>query len=167
MREAITTLNAELTLFDRAEEAFALLETFLDVARPRLEAAVLDPVRLGLPEEMTDDRVVVQGLIDAIDNEPARKRRFYETTERAYDLDDEQARWDFTRLAYCSLAGTVWSEGRSTTYFEVADHTSATYWLPDTLKVQYFEAIAAKGWAIPEHWITAPSKLPKPWWRRF
>jgi hypothetical protein len=165
--EAITTLRAELTLFDRAEEAFALLETFLEVARPRISRVELDPALLALPDQMTDDRAVVQGLIDAIRNEPAQKRRFWSPTGRKYDLDDVQARWDFTRLSYCSLLATVWSEGRTTTYFEVADQTSATYWLPDTLKIQYFDAIAAKGWAVPEDWLTAPSKTPKPWWRRF
>ncbi|NEA34001.1 hypothetical protein [Streptomyces sp. SID13031] len=167
MPEAITTLRAELSLFDRAEEAFALLETFLEVARPRIGSVSIDPDLLGLPDEMTDDRVVVQGLIDAIRNEPLRKRPFWAATDREYDLDDEQARWDYTRLAYCSIRAAVWSEPRTTTYFEVADQTSATYWLPDTLKTQYFDAIDAKGWAIPEDWLTAPSKMPKPWWRRF
>jgi hypothetical protein len=165
--EAITTLNAELTLFDRAEEAFALLETFLEVARPQISSARLDPIHLELPVEMTDDRVVVQGLIDAISNEPPQKRRFLESNEREYDLGDEQARWDFTRLAYCSIAATVWSDSRATTFFEVNDQTSSTYWLPDSLKAQYFDAITAKGWAIPRDWLTASSKTPKPWWRRF
>lgn len=167
MPEAITTLHAELTLFDRAEEAFALLETFLEVARPRISWADLDPALLALPDEMTDDRFVVQGLIDAIRNEPPPKQRFWASTGREYDLDDEQARWDYTRLAYCSILATVWSEPRITTYFEVADQSSATYWLPDSLKTQYFDVITAKGWAIPEHWLTAPSKTPKPWWKRF
>lgn len=165
--EAVTTLHAELELFGRAEEAFALLETFLEVARPWIGSAVLDPVLLGLPDEMTDDRVVVQGLIDAIDNEPPRKRRLLVSTERPYDLADDQARWDYSRLAYCSVLATVWSEGSRTTYFEVADYNSATYWLPDTLKTQYFDTITAKGWAIPADWLAAVSKTPKPWWRRF
>jgi hypothetical protein len=164
--EAVTTLRAELIRFGRAEEAFALLETFLEVARPRLESAALDPRALYLPHEMTDDRTVVRGLIDVIGNEPSPQRRLI-VPERAYDLDDAQARWDFTRLAYCSNLATVWSLRRRTTYFEVTDRSRATYWLPDTLKTQYFDAIAAKGWAIPEHWLTAPSKTPKPWWRRF
>jgi hypothetical protein len=166
MPEAVTTLPAELSSFGRAEEAFALLETFLEVARPRIGSAVLDPVLLALPDEMTDDRAVVQELIDAINNEPPPKRRLLTTTERAYDLDDEQARWDFTRLAYCSPLATVWSDGGSTTYFEAA-RASATYWLPDSLKAQYFDAISAKGWAIPADWLSAVAKTPKPWWRRF
>ncbi|MEU4391429.1 hypothetical protein [Kribbella sp. NPDC023855] len=166
MPEPVTTLHAELSLFGRAEEAFALLETFLEVARPRIGSAVLDPVLLALPDEMTDDRAVVQSLIDAVDNEPPPKRRLLTTTERAYDLDDEQARWDFTRLAYCSPLATVWSEGSRTTYFE-ASRASATYWLPDSLKAQYFDAITAKGWAIPADWLSAVAKTPKPWWRRF
>ncbi|WP_343976285.1 MULTISPECIES: hypothetical protein [Kribbella] len=165
--EAVTTLRAELRRFGRAEEAFALLETFLEVARPRLETASLDPRELYLPEEMTDDRAVVRDLIDAIGNEPKPQRRLLVVAERKYDLDDVQARWDFTRLAYCSDLATVWSRGRRTTYFEVTDKSRATYWLPDTLKIQYFDAIAAKGWAVPEDWLSAPSKTPKPWWRRF
>ncbi|MEV8374420.1 hypothetical protein AB0P21_16890 [Kribbella sp. NPDC056861] len=165
--EAVTTLHAELSRFGRAEEAFALLETFLEVGRPRLESALLDPRVLHLPELMTDDRAVVQGLIDAISNEPVPPRRLLVSTERAYDLDDAQARWDFTRLAYCSNLATVWSRRRRTTYFEVSHQSRATYWLPASLKAQYFDAIAAKGWAIPAEWLSAVAKTPKPWWKRF
>ena len=164
--EAVTTLHAELDLFDRAEEAFALLETFLDVARPWVDSAVLDPNLLELPDRMTDDRAVVQGLIDAINQEPPRKRRLLVNRDREYDLDDAQARWDFTRLAYCSIAAIVWSDGRRTSYFVVADHASATYWLPDSLKAKYFASITAKGWAIPGDWLAAVPKKPKPWWKR-
>jgi hypothetical protein len=164
--EAVTTLRAELSNFARAEEAFALLETFLEVAEPWIGSAVLDPDLLQLPEEMTDDRAVVQGLIDAINNEPPRKRRLLATTEREYDIKDEQARWDYARLAYGSLLATVWSEGSRTTFFEVADQISATYWLPDSLKARFFDAISAKGWAVPEDWLAAVPKQPKPWWKR-
>ncbi|WBQ06323.1 hypothetical protein [Kribbella sp. CA-293567] len=166
VEEAVTTLRAELGRFGRAEEAFALLETFLEVARPRLESALLDPRVLHLPDLMTDDRAVVQGLIDAIGNEMVPRRRLA-VPERAFDLDDPQARWDFTRLAYCSNLATVWNHRRRTTYFEVSTMSRATYWLPESLKTQYFDAIAAKGWAVPAEWLTAVAKTPKPWWRRF
>jgi hypothetical protein len=165
--EAITTLHAELSLFDRAEEAFALLETFLEVAQPWIGSAVLDPVHLELPEEMTDDRAVVQGLIDAMPATEPRRAWYSTVTERQYDLADEQARWDYTRLAYCSNLATVWSDGSKTTYFEVADQTSATYWLPDSLKAQYFDHLTAKGWEIPADWLAAIPKYKKPWWKRF
>ncbi|WP_112243322.1 hypothetical protein [Kribbella monticola] len=164
-QEAFTILHAELSLFERAEEAFALLETFLEVAQPWIRSAVLDPALLRLPDEMTDDRAVVQELIDAI---PAAepKRAWYSTvTEREFDLADEQARWDYTRLAYCSILATVWGDG--TTYFEVADQTSATYWLPDSIKALYFDSIKAKGWEIPADWLAAVPKYKKPWWKRF
>jgi hypothetical protein len=165
--EPFTILRAELSSFGRAEEAFALLETFLEVARPLIGSAVLDPALLELPDEMTDDRAVVQGLIDAMPaTEP--KRAWYSTvTEREFDLADDQARWDYTRLAYCSILATVWSEGSKTTYFEVADRTSATYWLPDSLKAVYFDAITAKGWEIPADWVAAIPQYKKPWWKRF
>jgi hypothetical protein len=165
--EAVTTLRAELGNFERAEVAFALLETFLEVASPRLGTAVLDPVDLRLPDGMTEDRAVVQQLIDEIEREPTSPRKFRAPAERAYDVVDEQARWDFTRLAYCSNLATVWSPGSRTTYFEVSNQAKATYWLPDTLKALYFEAIAAKGWAIPEDWLAAVPKRPKSRWRRF
>ena len=71
----------------------------------------------------------------------------FRSTEREYDLADPQARWDYVRLAHCSKLATVWSEGRRTTYFEVANAVSATYWLPESLKVVFFDAIQAKGWA--------------------
>jgi hypothetical protein len=164
--EAVTTLRAELGNFERAEVAFALLETFLDVALPRLGPTGLDPIGLRLPDEMTDDRAVVQKLIDEINAVPP-VRGFLRSGEREYDVADEQGRWDFTRLAYCSNLATVWSPDRRTTYFEVADQTSATYWLPDSLKALYFDAITAKGWAIPDDWLAAVPKRPKPWWRRF
>jgi hypothetical protein len=164
--EAVTTLHAELARFDRAEEAFALLEVFLEIAMPRLGPVVLDPVGLRLADEMTDDRAVVQGLIDAIDQEPRTKRRFLQTSERAYDMADAQARWDYVRLAHCSNLATVWSDGLRMSYFEVADQVSATYWLPDSLKAQYFEALSARGWAIPADWLAAVAKRPKPWWKR-
>ncbi|QNE19077.1 hypothetical protein F1D05_15560 [Kribbella qitaiheensis] len=165
--EAVTTLHAGLSLFERAEEAFALLETFLEVAQPWIKSATLDPALLVLPDEMTDDRAVVRGLIDAMPaTEP--KRAWYSTvTEREYDLTDEQARWDYTRLAYCSRLATVWSEGSRTTYFEASEQSSATYWLPDSLKAQYFERITAKGWEIPADWLAAIPKYKKPWWKRF
>jgi hypothetical protein len=163
--EPFTILRAELSLFERAEEAFALLETFLEVAQPLISWVELDPALLELPAEMTDDRVVVQGLIDAMPaTEP--KRAWYSTASgREFDMSDEQARWDYTRLAYCSILATVWGVG--TTYFEVADQTSATYWLPDSLKAVYFDAITAKGWEIPADWVAAIPQYKKPWWKRF
>lgn len=60
----------------------------------------------------------------------------------------------------------MWSKGRRTTYFEVVHRDRATYWLPDSLKAQYFDAISAKGWAVPEDWLAAVPKRPKPWWKR-
>jgi len=164
--EAVTTMHAELARFARAEEAFALLEVFLEVAQARVRSAVLDPIGLVLPDEMTDDRTVVRGLIDAIEQEPRPKRRLLQVTERSYDIADDQARWDYVRLAYCSNLATVWSDGRRTTYFEVADQISATYWLPDSLKAEYFDALTTRGWAIPADWLTAVAKRPKPWWKR-
>jgi hypothetical protein len=161
--EAVTTLHAELERFGRVEEGFALLEVFLAVARPRLGAVVLDPVGLQLPAELTDDRVVVQKVIDEIEREQQGKRR---VIERAFDMDDEQARWDYVRLAYSSKQATVWSLRRRTTYFEVSGGHKATYWLPDSLKMQYFDALTSRGWAIPEEWLTAVAKRPKPWWKR-
>src|SRR5256885_15268330 len=130
--EAVTTLHAELERFGRPEEAFALLEVFLEVARPRLGAVVLDPVGLQLPTELTDDRLVVQKLIDEIEQEPQGKGR---VVERGFDMDDEQARWDYVRLAYSSNQATVWSHRQRTTYFEAPGRYKATYWLPDSLKV--------------------------------
>jgi hypothetical protein len=165
--EAVTTLPAELARFDRAEEAFALLEVFLEVAMPRLGSAVLDPVGLQLPDEMTEDRGVVQGLIEGIEREPRPRRRWLpHVSERAYEISDPQDRWDYVRLAYCSNLATVWSGGSSTTFFEVADQISATYWLPDSLKAQYFDALSTRGWAIPADWLAAVAKQPKPWWKR-
>jgi hypothetical protein len=165
--EAFVILRAELRLFERAEEAFALLETFLEVAQPLIGSAVLDPVRLLLPEEMTDDRAVVQGLIDAMPVPEQKKAWYSSMPERGFELADEQARWDYTRLAYCSNLATVWSDDRRTTYFEVTDRSRATYWLPDSLKAQYFDTITAKGWAIPADWLAAIPKYKKPWWKRF
>lgn len=161
--EAVTTLRAELTRFDRAEEGFALLEVFLEVARPRLGAVVLDPVGMRLPDEMTDDRAVVQGLIEDIEGESRGKGR---VVEREFDMDDEQARWDYVRLAYSSNQATVWSRRQRTTYFEAAGGSKATYWLPDSLKAEYFGALTSRGWAIPEDWLAAVAKRPKPWWKR-
>jgi hypothetical protein len=161
--EAVTTLHAELERFGRVEEGFALLEVFLAVARPRLGAVVLDPVGLQLPAELTDDRVVVQKVIDEIEREQQGKRR---VIERGFDMDDEQARWDYVRLAYSSKQATVWSLRQRTTYFEVSGGHKATYWLPDSLKMQYFDALTSRGWAIPEEWLTAVAKRPKPWWKR-
>jgi hypothetical protein len=163
--EAVTTLRAELRNFRRAEEALALLETFLEVALPQLSDTVVDPRGLLLPHELTDDRAVVQGLIEEIAGDSAPKR-LLTMAERTYDVADVQARWDFTRLAYCSVSASVWSKGRRTTYFEVVNADRATYWLPDSLKAQYFEAIAAKGWAVPSDWLAAVAKQPKPWWKR-
>lgn len=161
--EAVTTLHAELERFGRVEEGFALLEVFLEVARPRLGAVVLDPVGLRLPADVTDDRLVVQKLIDELEQEPQGKGR---VVERAFDLDDEQARWDYVRLAYSSNQATVWSRRHRTTYFEASGGHKATYWLPDSLKMQYFDALTSRGWAIPEDWLTAVAKRPKPWWKR-
>jgi hypothetical protein len=161
--EAVTTLRAELERFGRPEEAFALLEVFLEVARPRLGAVVLDPVGLRLPDELTDDRAVVQGLIDEIEAEPLPRTR---VLEREFDLEDEQARWDYVRLAYCSNQATVWSARQRTTYFEVTGRQRATYWLPESLKAQYFDALTARGWTIPPDWLAAVGKRPKPWWKR-
>ncbi|MGW5189662.1 hypothetical protein ACWEOO_10440 [Kribbella sp. NPDC004138] len=161
--EAVTTLHAELDRFGRVEEAFALLEVFLEVARPRFGAVVLDPVGLQLPEALTDDRALVQNLIEEIEQEPRAKGR---VVERGFDMDDEQARWDYVRLAYCSSQATVWSSRQRTTYFEASGSHKATYWLPDSLKAEYFDALASRGWAIPEDWLTAVAKRPKPWWKR-
>ncbi|WP_132147435.1 hypothetical protein [Kribbella antiqua] len=162
--EPVTTLRAELARFERAEEGLALLEVFLEVAGPRVGAAVLDPIGLRLPDELTDDRPLVQGLIDGI--EPPAKRGLLQVAEHAFDLADEQQRWDYVRLAYCSNLATVWSIGRRTTYFEAAAPRTATYWLPESLKAQYFDALQARGWAIPEDWLAAVGKRPKPWWKR-
>lgn len=162
----MTTLHAELARFGRAEEGFALLEVFLEVALPRLGPVVLDPSGLALPDEMTDDRAVVQGLIEEIEQRPQPKRRLFPVTEVAFDMTDEQARWDYVRLAYCSNLATVWSSGHRTTYFEVAGQISATYWLPDSLKAQYFDALSSRDWSIPQDWLTAVAKRPKPWWKR-
>lgn len=159
----MTTLHAELERFGRVEEGFALLEVFLEVALPRLGVVVLDPVGLRLPAELTDERAVVQKLIDEIEQEPPARGR---VVERLFDMDDEQARWDFVRLAYSSSQATVWSRRQRTTYFEASGGHKATYWLPDSLKVQYFDALTSRGWAIPEDWLTAVAKRPKPWWKR-
>lgn len=164
--EPVTTLRAELRNFARAEEGLALLETFLEMGLPRLSDIVLDPHRLLLPDELTDDRAVVQGLIEEIAAEPQQPKRLLTLAERSYDVADPQARWDYSRLSYCSAAAAVWSKGRRTTYFEVVHRDRATYWLPDSLKAQYFDAISAKGWAVPEDWLTAVPKRPKPWWKR-
>jgi len=161
--EAVTTLHAELERFERAEEGFALLEVFLAVARPRLGPVVLDPRDLRLPDEMTDDRAVVQDLIDELEREPRPK---YRVVEREFDMDDEQARWDYVRLAYSSGQAIVWSRRRRTTYFESTGRHKATYWLPDSLKSEYFDAITARGWAIPPDWLATIAKRPKPWWKR-
>jgi hypothetical protein len=161
--EAVTTLRAELARFRRVEEGFALLEVFLEVARSRLGTAVLDPVGMRLPDGMTEDRAVVQDLIEDIEREPQAKAR---GVERAFDMDDEQARWDYVRLAYSSQQATVWSRRQRTTYFESSGGFTATYWLPASLKAEYFEALASRGWAIPGDWLTAVAKRPKPWWKR-
>ena len=161
--EAVTTLPAELDRFERAEEGLALLEVFLEVARPRLGPVVLDPIGLRLPDAMTADRALVQELIEQLEREPRGKGR---VVEREFDLDDEQARWDYVRLAYSSNQATVWSARRRTTYFEATGRHKATYWLPDSLKAEYFEALTARGWAVPEDWLTAVAKRPKPWWKR-
>ncbi|MGZ0150885.1 hypothetical protein ACXJJ3_27780 [Kribbella sp. WER1] len=161
--EAVTTLHAELARFGRVEEGFALLEVFLEVARERLGAVVLDPVGLRLPEEMTDDRVLAQKLIDELEQETVGKAR---GVERGYDMEDEQARWDFVRLAYSSNQATVWSLRQRTTYFEVSGRERATYWLPESLKGEYFGALRGRGWAIPEGWLEAVARQPKPWWKR-
>ena len=159
----MTTLRADLPRFGRVEEGFALLEVFLEVARPRLGAVVLDPVEMRLPDEMTEHRAVVQGLIDDIDQAQRGKGR---VVEREFDMDDEQARWDYVRLAYSSSQATVWSRRQRTTYFEASSGAKATYWLPDSLKAEYFEALTSRGWAIPEDWLVAVAKRPKPWWKR-
>lgn len=160
--EAVTTLRAELARFERAEEGFALLEVFLEVARPWLGPVVLDPVDLRLPEEINDDRRLVLALIDGIEAEPRQGR----VVERAFDMEDAQSRWDYVRLAYSARQATVWSAKRRTTYFEVMHQSRATYWLPDSLKVAYFDAVQARGWAVPADWLAAVAKRPKPWWKR-
>jgi hypothetical protein len=165
--EPFTILRAELSLFERAEEAFALLETFLEVAQPWVGSAVLETTYLDLPDEMTDDRVVVQALIDALAASEPERRWYSAATEREYDLADEQARWDYTRLAYCTRLAAVWNVGRRTTYFEANEQATATYWLPDSLKAVYFDAITAKGWEIPADWVAAIPQYKKPWWKRF
>ena len=160
--EAVTTLRAELARFERAEEGFALLEVFLEVAGPWLGPVVLDPVELRLPDEITHDRGLVLGLIDGIEGEPRQGR----VVERPFEMEDAQARWDYVRLAYCSRQATVWSAKRRTTYFEVMHQSRATYWLPDSLKAAYFDALQARGWAVPADWLAAVAKRPKPWWKR-
>jgi hypothetical protein len=160
--EAVTTLRGELGRFGRAEEAFALLEVFLEVARPRIGSAVLDPVGLRLPDELTDDRALVQSLIEEVGELPGKRR----VDAVDFDLDDEQARWDFVRLAYCSSEAVVWSLRRRTTYFEASGGHKATYWLPDSLKIEYFDALTDRGWAVPADWLAAVAKRPKPWWKR-
>jgi hypothetical protein len=161
--EAVTTLRAELDRFERAEEGFALLEVFLAMAGPRLGAVVLDPVGLRLPDEMTDDRALVQEFIAGIEGEPRTNGR---VVERGFDMEDAQARWDYVRLAYSSNQATVWNARHRTTYFEVVGRHRATYWLPDSLKAEYFEALTARGWAVPDDWMAAVAKRPKPWWKR-
>ncbi|TCC58824.1 hypothetical protein E0H73_26290 [Kribbella pittospori] len=160
--EAVTTLRAELARFEHAEEGFALLEVFLEVARPWLGPVVLDPVELRLPDEITHDRRLVLGLIDGIEAEPRQGR----VVEREFDMDDAQARWDYVRLAYSARQATVWSAKRRTTYFEVMHQSKATYWLPDSLKAAYFDSVQARGWAVPADWLEAVAKRPKPWWKR-
>jgi hypothetical protein len=164
--EAITTLDAGLGFFGRAETAFAFLESFFQVALPEIDSAVLDPLHLQVPDQVTQDRAVIQRVIEEIESEPRPKRRFLVVTEREFDLTDPQARWDYTRLAYCSNQATVWSRGRRTTYFEVADQYAAMYWLPDSLKAAFFAQLTADGWEIPSEWLAAIAKEPKPWWRR-
>lgn len=161
--EAVTTLRAELDRFGRAEEAFALLEVFLAVARPQLGRLVLDPVGLRLPDQVTTDRALLVQLIQQLEQEPRPRQR---VPERVFDADDEQARWDYVRLAYCSNQATVWSSMGHTTYFEASGGVRATYWLPHSLKTEYFAALTAKGWRIPTDWLTAEAKRPRPWWRR-
>lgn len=161
--EAVTTLRAELDRFERAEEGLALLEVFLEVARPWLGPVVLDPADLRLPADLTTDRKLILELIEAIENEPGSNGRVH---EREFDLDDEQARWDYVRLAYSSRQATVWSAKRRTTYFEVMHQARATYWLPESLKIAYFDALTARGWTVPPDWLTAVAKRPKPWWKR-
>ena len=160
--EAVTTLRAELARFEQAEEGLALLEVFLEVARPWLGPVVLDPVELRLPDEITHDRRMVLGLIDGFEAEPRQGR----VVERGFDMDDPQARWDYVRLAYSARQATVWSAKRRTTYFEVMHQSKATYWLPDSLKAAYFDAVQARGWAVPADWLEAVAKRPKPWWKR-
>jgi hypothetical protein len=171
--EAVTTLRAELDRFGRAEEGLALLEVFLEVARPRLGLVVLDPVGLRLPDQLASDRGVVLELIEGIESEPRTNGR---VVERGFDMEDEQARWDYVRLAYSSRQATVWSARQRTTYFEATNfetssresigHHKATYWLPDSLKAEYFAALTSRGWAVPDDWWTAVAKRPKPWWKR-
>ncbi|MGW6281136.1 hypothetical protein [Kribbella sp. NPDC055071] len=176
--EAVTTLRAELDRFERADEGLALLEVFLEVARPRLGPVVLDPVGLRLSDQLATDRGLVLELIEGIESEPQTNGR---VVERGFDMDDEQARWDYVRLAYSSRQATVWSARQRTTYFEAANFPAtnfattgretsgqhrATYWLPDSLKAEYFEALTARGWAIPDDWLAAVAKRPKPWWKR-
>lgn len=85
-----------------------------------------------------------------------------------FDVLDEQAQWDYVRLAYNADLAIVWSMKRRTTYFEaVGRGARATYWLPDSLKASYFDALAAKGWRIPADWLEAVPKQPKPWWKRW
>src|ERR1700754_2862900 len=155
--EAVTTLRAELDRFGRADEGLALLEVFLEVARPRLGAVGLDPVGLRWPDDLTTNRKLVLEPVEAIDSEPRTNGR---VVERGFDLEDEQARGDYVRLAYSFRRATVWSARQRTTYFEATNfHTTgqhrATYWLPDSLKAEYFAALTARGWAIPDDWLTA------------
>ena len=123
---------------------------------------------LRLPDELTDDRALVQGLIEGIEQEPRPQRRLLTTSPSApYDLSDEQARWDYVRLALLLQPGDgveCWAAARRTSRSH--HRSSATYWLPDSLKAQYFEALSTRGWAIPADWLSAVAKRPKPWWKR-
>jgi hypothetical protein len=165
--EAITKLDAGLEFFDRSATAVAMLESFFVVALPQIESAVLGPEELGLPDELGDERVAIQGLIEKVQSEIPRRRRFLTTSERAFDLTDSQVRRDYARLAYCAALATVWGPGRSTTYFEAADYGGATYWLPDGLKAAFFAQLSADGLEVPAEWRAAIAKEPRlPWWRR-
>ena len=163
--EPITTLDADLTFFDRSATAVGMLECFLTVAGAEITSAVLDPLALELPDELGDEQGEVRGLIEAVEGEPAPKRKFLAVTERAYDVADPGRRQEYARLAYCSTLATVWGRGTSV-LFEATDYGAAKYWLPDSLKAAFFAQLTADGTTIPPEWQAAIAKEPKPWWRR-
>lgn len=165
-QEAVTTLEAGLGFFGRASIAFAALETLLAVAADRIEALAIDPRGLWLPDELDDERAQIQARIDTLTRQRPEQRGPLAAVDLRYDAADAAQRAEYARLAYCSALATVWSKRRTTTYFEASDHGSAKYWLPESIKVQYFERLVADGWEVPEEWVGAVAKQPKAWWKR-
>jgi len=102
---------------------------------------------------MTDDRVVVQ--VDRRDAAPEPKRRWYSPRRNAsYDLADEQARWDLHAARVLLPSRDGLDATQQDHLLRVAEQSSATYWLPDSLKAQYFDSLTA-GWEIPADWLAA------------